>query len=238
MEGRRPLTPRAVVRRLDQVTAEVNIGHNGIVLNHGPNVAVRVGKVRRRRAPRIRRRLLARDVARDRIPRKLPHADALVAPLHRHDAALLLVKRLAEARLVRVLHAAARVVVVVDGARRVELLARHLALAADAAALVRVERHHVALVAGVDGLEDVNLAVLGPVAVVREPEGGPGGAAVRGVLDVEDEKALVVRLFRLDTHREATSRGVWRGAWADGGVDLEDGRVLSRVCEILVDLLV
>jgi hypothetical protein len=53
------------------------------------------------------------------------------------------------------------------------------------------------------------------------------------VLDVEDEEAVVVRLFGLQTHREAACRGVGLGVWSHGGVDAENGRALRRVGEIL-----
>lgn len=96
-----------------------------------------------------------------------------------------------------------------------------------------MEGDHVALFALVDGLEHVNLAVLGPVAGVGEPERRPGRAAVGCVLDVKDEEALVVCLLGLDAHGETPGRGVGCAAGADGGVDLEDGRVCAGVGEVL-----
>lgn len=198
---------------------------------------MRVGKVGRRRAPSIRRRLLARDVRRNGISHKLPHANAIITPLHGHHATFLIIKRLAKRRL-PALHAAARVVVVLDVARVVERLAGHLALAGHFAVVGRVQRHLVALCALVDALEHVNLAVRGPVRAVGEPERGPRRAAVGRVLDVEDEEALVVRLLGLDARGEAAGGGVdGLGAGAEGGVDPENGRVLAGVCEVLPALL-
>lgn len=50
------------------------------------------------------------------------------------------------------------------------------------------------------GLQDVDFAVFGPVTRVCEPEGGPGGAAVGRVGDVEDEEPIVVGFLGGDAH--------------------------------------
>ncbi len=56
---------------------------------------------------------------------------------------------------------------------------------------------------------------------------------MRGVLDVEDEEAAVVRLFGLDADGEAAGAGVGVGAGADGCVDFDDGCVGGGVREVL-----
>lgn len=231
LEGR-VLTVGVFIGGSSQVTTQVNVGNNRVILKMAANIAVRAGEIRRRHAPSIRRGLLARDIRRDAIPRKLPHANTGITPLDGHDAAAVCIKLGAKGALVA-RDAAPGIVVGVLVARLVLGGAGHLALDAHGAVLGRVQRHQVALVGEVGGLHDVNLAVGGPVGRVDEPEGRPGRAAVGGVLDVKDEEAVVVRLFGLDAHAEAAGAGVGFGVWADGGVDFDDGCVCGGVGEVL-----
>lgn len=130
-----------------------------------PNIAIRAREIRRRSTPRLRLGLLPRDIRRNTVPRKLPHANACIAPLDSHDTTALVV----ETRTKRILvtrHAAACILVVLDKARAVLGVARHLALDAHGAALGGVQGHHVAVVGLVDGFHDVDFAVGGPVGVV------------------------------------------------------------------------
>lgn len=81
-----------------------------------------------------------------------------------------------------------------------------------------MQRHVVAGVAGVDGLDDVDLAVGGPGGDVAKPEGGPGRAAEGRVVDVEEEEARCVGLLGREAHGAAAFGGV-----AAGVVHAEDG---------------
>lgn len=164
-KGQFALTVCIVILGINQVTAQVNIGHNGVILEMAPNITVRAGEIRRRSAPRVRLGLLARDIRRNAIPRKLPHADAGIAPLDGHDTAALVIKGDAKRALVA-RDAAAGSAVVLGKARALLGVARHLALDAHGAALGGVQGHHVALVALVDGFHDIDLAVVGPVGAV------------------------------------------------------------------------
>lgn len=76
----------------------------------------------------------------------------------------------------------------------------------------------IADVVEVSPLHDIDLAIGGPVVAVGEPEGGPSGAADRGVLDVEDEEARVVGGFGFDAGGDAACCGV-----DVAGVDFEYG---------------
>jgi hypothetical protein len=87
-----------------------------------------------------------------------------------------------------------------------------------------VKRHLVAVVGLVDGLHDVDLAVVGPVAVVRQPEGGPRAAAKGRVPDVEDEEAIVVGALGSDADGEAPRGSVRLVLRANAGVDSENCR--------------
>lgn len=66
-----------------------------------------------------------------------------------------------------------------------------------------VQSHLVAGVALVDCFNDIDLSVAGPVTRVGHPDSGPGSAAIRGVLDIENEETRVELLLGGDTHRVA-----------------------------------
>jgi len=175
----------------------------------GRNVAASVGKVGVGLAPSARVRVSRRDIAGDGIPSKLPHPNALVPPLHSHDAAILVIEPLAIRIRGGAADAAAGVIVGAVIAVVGQGLARHLPFdAAHGAPVSRVQRHLVAVSRLVHGLHDVNLAVGRPVRLIREPERRPCAAAEGRVLHVEDEEAVVVLLLGLDAHRETTGRCV------------------------------
>lgn len=114
--------------------------------------------------------------------------------------------------------------------------ARLLALDVHGAARVGVQRHLVAVGALIDRLEDVDLAVVGPVGRVGQPERGPGAAAVGRVADVEDEETLVVGRLGLDADRETASRGIGVRLGTDGGVNAEDSSVGRSIGEVLISV--
>ena len=176
---------------ISQLPAEIDVRDDGVVLEVIANIAVRPREIRQSRAPSVRVGLLVRDVPRDPALAELPHPDSLVPPLDRHDAAALLVPRLAVAVVVSLDAAAGIVVLLVEAVLLLHvalLLAAHVHLAP----LRRVQRHLVAVVGLVDGLHDVDLAVLGPVIGIGEPQSGPRTATEGGVLDVKYEKTRVV----------------------------------------------
>ena len=164
------------------------------------DAAVGVGEVGRRLTPRAGIRRLVRDILGYGVAAKLPHTNTGVAPLHGHDSAVRGIIRFAE-RVRGPVDAAPSVGVGAVVAGPLQARARHLALdAADGAPLRRVQRHLVAVSGLVDGLHDVDLAVVGPVVLVREPQGRPRAAAVGRVLDVEDEEAALVLSLGLHAH--------------------------------------
>lgn len=81
-----------------------------------------------------------------------------------------------------------------------------------------MEGHGVAVGGFVVGFQHVDFAVFGPVGWVGEPEGGPGGASVGRVGDVEDEEPVVVGFLGGDAHGFPAA-GLVGGA----GVDAQDG---------------
>ena len=50
-----------------------------------------------------------------------------------------------------------------------------------------MQRHTVPPSTVISSFHNINLAIGRPIAGIREPQGGPGAAAVGGVKDVEDE---------------------------------------------------
>lgn len=188
------------------------------------NVAVGVGEIGPGGAPVGRVGLLIRNVARDRATGKLPHPDPRIAPLHGHDTPAIIIEGLAVG-IILILDTAAGIIINSVVAVLLLDIASLLAAGLHVAAVGGVEGHLVAVVGLVCGLHDVDLAIVGPVVVVGEPEGGPGGAAVGGVLDVEEEEAAVPRGLGGDADGEAACGGVGLVAGADGGVYAEDGGV-------------
>lgn len=167
------------------------------------DVALGVGEVGGGLAPGAGVRLLGLDIGREGVAAELPHADAFGTPLDGHVAAVGVVVGGAEG-VARALNAAAGVAVCLVVAVVAYRVAGHASLhAAHLAAVGRVECHLVADVGLVDRLHDVNLAVVGPVIRVREPERRPRTASVRGVSDVEYEEPRLVLRLGLQPHREA-----------------------------------
>lgn len=150
------------------------------------NIAVRAGKVGRGLTPSARIRLLAGDIGGDGAASKLPHADTRITPLHGHDTASILVVIRAKGA-VCALDAAACVAVLGGVTIGLKGFVRLLSLYAHGAAAGGVKRHLISVGGFVRCLHDIDLAVLGPVGWVSEPESGPGSAAKWGVTDVKDE---------------------------------------------------
>jgi len=72
-----------------------------------------------------------------------------------------------------------------------------------------------------------------PVERVCKPKGRPCAAAIGSMLDVEDEKAVLVCLLGLDSNRKATSRCIRLVVGADRSVDFDNGSAGRSICEIL-----
>lgn len=72
-----------------------------------------------------------------------------------------------------------------------------------------------------------------PVVTVSKPKGRPGATAIGSMLDVEDEEAVLVCLFGLDSDRKATRRRIRLAVGADRSVDFENGSAGRNICEIL-----
>lgn len=127
-----------------------------------PDIAVRAWKIRCGSPPSRRVRLLARNVTRDSAPSKLPHANAGAPPFDGHDGAAGIVELGSKGRRA-LLDGTAGVVVGAVVAVFLVRLARLLALHAHGAAAGGVEGHGVSGGPLVDGLHDVDFAVVGPV---------------------------------------------------------------------------
>lgn len=188
------------------------------------DVAVGVGEVRQGRSPGAWIRLLVGNVTGNRSAGKLPHANAVIAPLHGHDGTSLVIQRRSETILAR-LDTTASVAILAVIAVVLERRSRLLALRLHGTAAGGVESHLVSDVGLVDCLHDVDFTIVGPVGVVRQPERWPGSAAVGGVLDVEDEEAAVVGLLGLYSDGESASRGVGLVGWSDRGINAKNSRV-------------
>ena len=96
-----------------------------------------------------------------------------------------------------------------------------------------MKRHLVAIVGLVDSLHDIHLAVVGPVARIRQPKRRPGTATIGAVLDIEEEETLVVSVLRGNTDRKATSGCVGLVTRANRGINAEDSSVVCCVSEVL-----
>lgn len=210
------------------LAAQVDVDDDALVAEVRADVAVGVGEVGGGLAPGAGVGGLRGHVGGDFVAPEGPQADALGAPLHGHDAALRRVVRGAVTSGL-VAYTTARVVVggVVAVAR--ERGAGHLALHVHGAAVGGVQRHLVALGGLVDGLHDVDLAVIGPVVRVDEPQRRPRAAPERRVLDVEDEEPAVVLRLGLHPHRESACGCVRVRARPHARVDLEHRRVRGCV---------
>lgn len=184
--GKRALTTRTVPNSIHQVAAEINVEDNRVIPKVIPNIAVCARKVGRGLAPSARIRLLARNVRGNGAASKLPHADTRITPLHGHDAASILVVIRAKGAVCS-LDAAACVAVLGGITIGLKGFVRLLPLYAHGAAAGGVKRHLISVGGLVRCLHDIDLAVLGPVGWVSEPESGPGAAAKRSVTDVKDE---------------------------------------------------
>lgn len=228
----RALTTRTVPNSIHQVAAEINVQDNRVIPKVIPNIAVRARKISRGLAPSARIRLLARDIGGNGAASKLPHADTRITPLHGHDAASILVVIRAKGA-VCALDTAACVAVLGGIAVGLKGFVRLLPLYAHGAAAGGVKRHLVSVGGFVRCLHDIDLAVLGPVGWISEPESGPGAAAKRSVADVKDEETVVVGVFGFYSHREATRRSIGVAARADRGVDSKDGSILGCKSQVL-----
>lgn len=141
------------------------------------------------------------------VARQEPHVDVRVRPLHDVEATA----RRVEARAVVVLRdgllwAAGVAVARAAVARRGQLGAGQLVALVHGAPLRRVQSDLVGRLR-VDALEDVDLALVGPVVAVR-PERGPGPAALGHVSNVGDEEHARIGLAGGDAHRGAPVGGV------------------------------
>lgn len=183
--------------------------------------AISVGEVGRRRSPGTGIRVLVRDIVGNAVPPELPHPYSGITPLHGHDTAAVGVEPAPVARGLSQ-HAASGVRVRGIVAIRVLRSPAHLALDVHITPVVRVQRHLVAIGGVVHGLHDVDLAVLGPVARVGQPQRRPRAAAVGRVLDVEDEQTILVLRLGGDAHGEAACRCIRAGRVAHGRVDSEN----------------
>ena len=166
----------------------------------GADIAVRAREIRKRLRPRARIgraavaliRAPGDEVGGDGCAGEEPGADARGAQLEGVNAPAVGVEVLAEGgdgALDAAAGVAVGAVVAVCGEGVAGLFSFDVA---HAAAVGGVQGHLVAGGGGVDGLEDVDFAVGGPVGLVGQPERGPGGAAVGRVCNVEDEEAVVV----------------------------------------------
>lgn len=126
-----------------------------------------------------------------------PDLDEGVSPLHCIHTTTRLIERSARAATAPLNNTS-------DSAGRLATLrgregASHAVAAPDIASATGVKDHLVCLLQ-VDTLDDINLAVVGPV-LTDGPEGGPCAAnATRHVLDIDDIQTLCVVLFRLDPY--------------------------------------
>lgn len=187
MQGKkRALTTGTVPNSIHQVTTKINVQDNRVIPKVISNIAIRARKVRRGLTPSARIRLLARDVGGNGAASKLPHANTRITPLHGHDAASILVVIRAKCA-VCALDAAACVAVLSSITVGLKGFVRLLPLYAHGAAAGGVESHLISVGGLVRCFHDIDLAVLGPVGWVSEPESGPGAAAKRSVADVKDE---------------------------------------------------
>lgn len=207
---------------IQQIATEIDVGNNGVVLEVGADVAACAWEVGNCHSPCLRLRSLVGDIAWDGTTGKLPHADAGVTPFDSHDAAALLIELFSVRGLVGG-DATSRVAVCLDVAVCLSGASRHISADIHGALARSVEGHGVSIDAVVGGFHNVDLAVGRPVGGlgIGKPEGRPCSATVRGVLNIKDEKSLVVLLLGLDADRVATSCLV-----VASGVDTEIDRLV------------
>lgn len=90
-----------------------------------------------------------------------------------------------------------------------------------------MEGHLVPECPSIVGLDHIDFAVCRPVVCVRQPQCWPCTASVRGVQDVKDEEAIIVRFLRLDPDRVPTPDGI-----GICGVDLNDSGGVGRIGQV------
>lgn len=105
--------------------------------------------------------------------------------------------------------------------------ARLLPLDAHGAAFGGVEGHLVPECPSIVGLDHIDFTVCRPVVCVRQPQCWPCPAPVRGVQDVKDKEAIIVRFLRLDPDRVSTPDGI-----GICGVDFDDSRSVGRIGQV------
>lgn len=211
--------PAVHTRGAGPAPAHVNVQHNTLVAEVVADVAVGAGKVGERGAParRVGRGGVG-DVGGNAGAGEEPDTDAGAAELEGVDAAAGGIQD-GPVGVGRGLDAAAGVVVGAVPAVCGEDGAGLLALVLHGAAFCCVQGNLVSGGAVVDGLDDIDLAVGGPVGGVGQPEGGPCGATVGSVQNVKDEESSGISLLGRDAGRVAAGSGILLGV-----VDLEDGR--------------
>lgn len=187
----------------------------------------RAGELRCWLAPRGWVGVLGYDVLRDFRAGEEPDFDGLGGPLGGVDAAAVGVEASAKASPVGGGDAAASVLGlfgVFDVAVCCGRCARKAGVL-DCAAGVGVQGHAI-IWSGVDALDDVDFAALGPGLLAEEPHCGPCAASEGDVEDIGDEEAAVVGFCGLKA--DASSAEVCAGV--EGGVDVNadvDGVVFA-----------
>lgn len=173
--------------------------------------------------PCARVRVRARDVAGFAAAREKPDVDPAAGPLHGVDAAVGVIEPCTEAVGVRGLDVAAQ------GA---------LAGAAGEAAPVAGVHGHAVAARGIDALDDVDFAAVGPVRA-RHPEGGPGAADAAGhVCEIEDYEAVGVLGFASEAYAGAASAGGYVCVIdAEGHLAIADVEHVHGVGGCLVDVI-
>lgn len=196
------LTSGFVPYTINQVAAEIDVGHNRSVLEMRAHVAISVGEICSSSAPSSRLRFLSRDVFGNGITSKLPHSDTLFTPLNGHNASAILVEVCTKGILFAIntttgIAVGVLIAVLVDGR------AGHFAFNSHGAVFGSMEGHLIAVVGLVSGFHDVDLAIVGPVGGIGEPKRWPGCTAIWCMENIENEQAAVVGLFGFDSNREA-----------------------------------
>lgn len=90
-----------------------------------------------------------------------------------------------------------------------------------------MQRHTISPGAIIGSFNNINLAISGPIAGIRKPQGGPCTATVGGMKDVKDEQAVVVGIVGLDANGVASAGGVGIAC-----IDFDNGGVVGRIREI------
>ena len=169
------------------------------------HVAISVGEISCSCALSARLRFLSSNVFGNGIASKLPHANALLAPLYSHDTSAIRVEVCTKGVLFAG-NTTAGIVVGVLIAVFINGRAGHFAFHSHGAILGSVEGHLITVVGLVGGFHDVDLAVVRPVGGVGKPKRWPSCTAIRCMKNIEDEQASVVGLLGFDSNGETACR--------------------------------